>query len=237
MAIDQAVVESVDRTAKPTLRFYSWNQPALSLGYFQHLADRDQHGASTKIDCVRRSTGGGAIIHHHELTYSLSVPNPSSAAGPRIDLYQRTHQCLVDAIGEFGIRLAPFRSLPPVSGTPIPSERNPDPFLCFQRRTDEDLIIGGYKVVGSAQRKSRSSVLQHGSVLLQASEFAPELPGINDLSPAKIDAGELAERVAKRLAVELDLDWVADELNEAEQTRSHEIVRERFGNPRWQTRR
>ena len=116
-------------------------------------------------------------------------------------------------------------------------ERKPDPFLCFQRRTDEDLIISGYKVVGSAQRKSRSSVLQHGSVLLRASEFAPELPGINDLSPGNIDAGDLAARVAKRLAVELALDWVADELNEAERSRSREIVRERFGNPRWQTRR
>ena len=84
MAIDQAILNSVSRTGVPVLRFYQWAEPTLSLGYFQGVAARAAHGHSDSICCVRRTTGGGAIVHDRELTYSVSIPVPASSAGPRL---------------------------------------------------------------------------------------------------------------------------------------------------------
>ena len=79
MAVDQALLESVDKTQVPVIRFYQWESPALSLGYFQKMADRELHPASRDADCVRRATGGGAILHDRELTYSVALPFAASA--------------------------------------------------------------------------------------------------------------------------------------------------------------
>ncbi len=232
MATDQALLESVDQSGQPVLRFYTWQVPTLSLGYFQREAARAEHSDSRTIHCVRRATGGGAIVHHHELTYSLAVPCRESSAGPRLDLYQRTHHALVEALQEFGVRAAPYRLISQGDRSGVS-----DPFLCFQRRTDEDLIVNGYKVAGSAQRKSRNSMLQHGSVLLQASRWAPQLPGIEDLTASEIPIEGLVESFAKRLGSWLSLHWRGDQLSEAEQHRAAALVREKFATDRWLQRR
>ena len=232
MATDQALLESVDNTGQPVLRYYAWQAPTLSLGYFQRLEDRTEHADSGTIHCVRRATGGGAIVHHHELTYSLAIPSGNSSAGPRQDIYQRTHHCLIEALQEHGVVASPYRATPSVqrSGTP-------DPFLCFQRRTDEDLIVSGYKIAGSAQRKSRNALLQHGSVLLRASHWAPQLPGINDLTAREIPIENLAESFAKRLGSALSIGWCRGELTEAERERTTLLVHEKFATDLWLRRR
>src|SRR5688500_20216584 len=74
MAVDEALLESAALENRCTLRFYRWSEPTLSLGYFQRYEDRRQHAASLSCACVRRASGGGAILHDHELTYSLAVP-------------------------------------------------------------------------------------------------------------------------------------------------------------------
>ena len=78
MAIDQSILDSVSRTGIPVLRFYQWAEPTLSLGYFQGLSARAAHVQSNSIGCVRRTTGGGAIVHDQELTYSITIPVPLS---------------------------------------------------------------------------------------------------------------------------------------------------------------
>ncbi len=232
MATDQALLESVDVTGQPVLRFYVWQSPTISLGYFQRVADCAEHVESSGLDCVRRSTGGGAIIHHHELTYSLAVPIDGTTAGPRLDLYRQTHQCLVQTLREHGVRAAPYRML-----AHSQSAGDGDPFLCFQRRTAEDLIVNGYKVVGSAQRKSRSSMLQHGSVLLRSSQWAPQLPGIEDLTSQAVSIEVLADSFAQQLGLALSVDWQRDQLSEFEHQRAKEVVQRTFGNERWLNRR
>jgi lipoate-protein ligase A len=232
MAADQALLESVDTTGCAVLRFYGWQRPTLSLGYFQRWADRALHPESRALDCVRRATGGGAIVHHDELTYSLVVPNQQSAVGPRLDLYQRTHQSLVDTLAEYGVRAAPYRHL-----CRSDCGERADRFLCFQRRTQEDLIVGGYKVVGSAQRKSRASVLQHGSLLWRASKWAPQLPGIADLTSRTIPIEEFALGFASKLGEAISIQWKLDRFTESEQTRTAAVCRERFASERWLQRR
>ena len=251
MAIDQAILESTLPEAPATLRFYGWKQPTLSLGYFQKYGGRKLHSPSKFVACVRRATGGGAIVHHHELTYSLVWPVNSSAAklpstGARGELYQAVHQSIVSALDELGVQAARFadepRRLPATNADasdPVTSPGKTESFLCFQRRTDEDLIVAGYKVLGSAQRTSRNAVLQHGSLLLEASRFAPELPGIFNLSGTVITLSELtrvlARHVSKRLGVEFE---EPRKVSHAELDDSIEqIVESRFGIDDWTRKR
>ena len=232
MAADQALLESVDATGQPVLRFYTWRRATLSLGYFQRLSERGEHAESQSLDCVRRATGGGAIVHHHELTYSISIPRDASSTGPRLDLYRATHRALAEALLEFGVRVAAFRELADTTTPPRSS-----PFLCFQRRTDEDLIVGGYKVVGSAQRKSRTAVLQHGSVLLRSSPYAPQLPGIAELTSRSIPLQELAATFTQRVGRALTISWEPGGWTEQEMQRTAAVVEDKFGSDRWLRRR
>ena len=231
MAIDQALLESVDAEGRPVLRLYAWSEPTLSIGYFQKIADRSEHSESKGLTCVRRSTGGGGIVHHHELTYSLAIPSKNASTGPRKDLYEKTHLAMIESLSGFGVRAIPFRRLGQ------DSEVDTDAFLCFQRRTSEDLIVSGYKVLGSAQRTARHAILQHGSLLMRASRWAPQLPGVIDLSSRPISIGRLAERFADALAVALSVDWRVGEISLVERGRAAEIATERFASKRWLTRR
>jgi lipoate-protein ligase A len=152
--------------------------------------------------------------------------------GPRLDLYEKIHASLVRALYDCGVPVAPFRQ----SGQDQ-CGWDCDAFLCFRRRTAEDLILHGYKVLGSAQRKSRSSLLQHGSLLLDASEFAPELPGVNDLLNSKVQLNELIEAITQNFSDDLGIKWKESSFSSEEMTRANEIAADRFASERWLCRR
>lgn len=231
MAIDQVLLESCGAGGVPTLRLYRWKRPTLSLGYFQSLADRSLHRHSTEIDCVRRSTGGGAIVHHHELTYSIVLP-VGDLVGAHLDLYETVHGEFISLLRQYGVIATRYHELPHRT-----RESATQPFLCFQRRTDEDLIVGGYKILGSAQRKVRGAVLQHGSLLLRASRWAPQLPGICDLASAPITVESAAELFAKRIESRFALQWEVEPLTSSERARANVVAESKFGSPQWHGRR
>ncbi len=246
MAIDHALLESVDAGSPAVLRLYTWREPTLSLGYFQRIAERSSHSESSGLSCVRRATGGGAIVHHHELTYSIVVPvEPLSKTVPKLDLYRQTHLAVVDVLSEFGVRAVPFRMTgrswmkdPKKWGQQVEKPaQSTDPFLCFQRRSDEDLIVCGYKVLGSAQRKTRRAILQHGSLLLRTSQWAPQIPGICDLTSRWISPERFAERFAAILGDKLGIDWISDAISAAEHRRAAAISTQKFASQRWLSRR
>lgn len=230
MAVDQAILESTSEQrsqSTATLRFYGWSKPTLSLGYFQsHRQVEPRFDALTK---VRRSTGGGAIIHDQELTYSLSIPTVSDQRVSREDLYVEMHAAIVDSLAEFGVSAQPFR----LAGSGLGEE---DAFLCFQRRTAEDLIVGGYKIVGSAQRRVRAALLQHGSILLKASPSAPELPGVFDLTSVPVSIDELCTRLAEVVGRWMGIRWQREDLKENEKLRATELET-RFKSSGWWLRR
>lgn len=248
MAVDQMLLESVDQGGRVTLRLYGWDQPTLSLGYFQSSQDRARHCESQDLPCVRRATGGGAIVHDHELTYSVALPVANIQAGARHELYQQLHLAITRALAAFGVSAVPHRLTAAndhraVRGDQgVQSDRvmvdRPEPFLCFQRRTPEDLIVAGYKVLGSAQRRSRHAVLQHGSLLLQSSRWAPQLPGIRDLAPRSVSITQLSQQLVAVLAEVLELDrWEVEPLADHEQARAGKIESTRFADPQWLHRR
>lgn len=233
MAIDQVLLESVSAGTPPVLRFYQWAQPTLSLGYFQSLADRDTHAASKALPVVRRSTGGGAIIHDRELTYSLSLPWPNDTERSNLDIYRAVHEAIIGALGTFGVQGVPHRLS--TIGPLLPQV--PPPFLCFQRRTDEDLLVHGYKVLGSAQRRIQAALLQHGSILLTASIAAPELPGIETLTGLEIPIAELSQSIARFLEPLTGIHWIPHQGRLFDEKSVEDTVTRRFGSRDWTGRR
>ena len=111
MAVDEALLMDAVENGNATLRFYQWSEPTLSLGYFQRYADREQHAASRNCAVVRRQTGGGAILHDRELTYSLVLPPGHPLAAMRRSLYDAVHQAFIAALSRRGKRQHPRSTL------------------------------------------------------------------------------------------------------------------------------
>lgn len=162
MARDDALLEFIGHGKSPsTLRLYGWQEPTISLGYFQRIAEAEKlDGGLERLPVVRRPTGGGAILHDLELTYSLTAPldHPLVAAGTH-RLYALAHDAIIMALEQIGARAMR-------SGVTDDSGPTRGPFFCFARRHALDLVIGADKIAGSAQRRTRWAVLQHGSIVL-----------------------------------------------------------------------
>lgn len=233
MAVDEALLESAANSGEATLRFYAWEVPTLSLGYFQAARDRELHGASGVCPLVRRSTGGGAILHDRELTYSLVVPHQATAAAAR-RLYEVVHLSLIAQLGKTGVPAA-------LHGSGEHCERanasEAEPFLCFQRRTCFDVVCSDAKIAGSAQRRRGKAVLQHGSILLSQSAWAPELPGIAELTGHSLAAEDLARSWASPVGVALGHTVAIGKLTDEERAAAARFEATRFGSPEYVLRR
>jgi len=137
---------------------------------------------------------------------------------------------MIDAIGRFGVRADRFAD--------VHSPANySSPFLCFMDRTAEDLIVHGYKVLGSAQRKSRYALLQHGSLLIRCSPYAPELPGLADLSGRSISIEEISEQFTIAVGNKLSVLFDISDLSGSEANQAAEIAAARYGSAAWTARR
>lgn len=161
MAIDQALLERAERRGESWLRLYQWAPHCLSFGRHEPASLRydAQQISHRGIDTVRRPTGGRAVWHAQELTYSVATPY--SSFGTLNAAYLEIHEMLADALLMLGaaVSLAGRRRTPPL-----------DSGACFAAPVGGEIMISGRKVVGSAQLRSGSALLQHGSVLLQDSQ-------------------------------------------------------------------
>lgn len=226
MAVDEALLDSAAHRGHATLRFYQWQPATLSLGYFQRASERRRHPASGDCPLVRRASGGGAIIHDQELTYSLAVPQDHLLAADALALYRRVHQTLIDVLRLHGVP-ADFCA---ATGSQSAAEQ---PFLCFQRRSTGDLLLNGEKIVGSAQRRHRGAILQHGSILLATSAWAPELPGIRDVSGVDFVPNALAAAMVTQIAQTWQVEPKCSEFTAEEAAFAERFVTERYGHRRW----
>jgi len=228
MAADEVLLHRVGPgESPPTLRFYQWDPPAISLGYFQKYAEYEAlPPPAGDLPVVRRLTGGGAIIHDVELTYSLVVPGGHSLARHRNLLYETVHNSLIAALAEFDVAARLHQSQDP---TP----RGEEPFLCFRRRAGGDVVAGPTKIAGSAQRRRRGAVLQHGSVLLARSAAAPELQSLLDLASAPLDKDRLIAGWCETLRCRLALLFEPKPLAEHQRHRAAELVRSKYATDHW----
>jgi lipoate-protein ligase A len=178
MAVDEAVLEAVRRgSAPPTLRMFGWRPPAISFGYAQRVSrevDLDRCRA-LGVDTVRRPTGGRAVLHWNELTYSVVCPSDDpSLGGPVLEAYRKISDCLVNGLLYLGVD-ARFES----RRQPSPSPRDRQVTSpCFSSTSQYEVTIQGRKLIGSAQRRIEGVLLQHGSLLM-----GPEHKRIVELLP------------------------------------------------------
>ena len=183
MAVDEAMLEAVRWFDVPILRFYAWNEPTLSLGYFQRYEQRQSHPPSLGCPVVRRLTGGGAIVHDRELTYSLAVPPGHELAEEhRLHLYETIHRAVIGVLSDWGVDAFLASDVEALTW----EKPDKETFLCFQRIASGDVVVrsdetGWVKLLGSAQyRDKHGAVLQHGSLLWERSTSAPELAGLRE---------------------------------------------------------
>lgn len=230
MAVDEVLIASSAARAEPCLRFYRWARPTVSLGYFQPIEQAKDYAAAAVQSVVRRQTGGGAIVHDAELTYSFCVPKGHPLAADPMTLYRAIHGSLVAALADFSVQA----SLSEWSSDLRPEE---EPFLCFQRKAEGDVLVDGLKVGGSAQRRPSEAILQHGSVLLNSSPLAPELPGLRELTGKSIDPGELVRRWSPHLATSLGLRLREENLQKPELDEANRLVHSRYGRDDWIARK
>ncbi|MFT5688250.1 MAG: lipoate-protein ligase A [Planctomycetota bacterium] len=205
MSLDEALLLLAGPA--PVLRFYTWSPDTLSLGYFQRWKDVPQRELASAV--VRRTTGGGAIHHSRELTFSIaaSLEHPLYRGAVQKS-YERIHGALGEVFAELGVTAS-------LRGSTILSSDDEASAMCFHRSTPIDLEWGGAKGVGSAQRRSRGRVLHHGSIKLGTTDLEGPIATL-DAAGAKLDAAALADRVQAVFARRFGADFSEDRPTKAE---------------------
>jgi lipoate-protein ligase A len=167
MAIDERLLrDAANGEAVPTLRFYTWDPPAVSLGRFQDEGTAVDARACRVlgIDVVRRITGGRAVLHHRELTYSIvSRTDHSIFPNDLLGTYKVIAEGLLAGLGNLGIKAEMVsRSCKHVERI---RKKTGEP-ACFASPSWYEILVGGKKIIGSAQRRVPGAFLQHGSILI-----------------------------------------------------------------------
>jgi lipoyl(octanoyl) transferase len=215
MAIDHALLES---TQISSVRFYHWSSPALSFGYGGKFADVSPYAAQR--DLVRRWTGGGVVFHGQDLTYSIAIPVTDLVFNESaVSIYEKIHLALRNAlvalgqnavvamIGDHGRGAATIET---------GSNRNANyNGHCFANPVHADVLLNGRKIAGAAQRRTRSGLLQQGSV-----------QGI-----------DLSEEIRARFAGELSMNCVERKIDIETVNRARDIATWKYGTEEWLRRR
>ena len=252
MAVDEAILEHSGRGASiPTLRLYAWEPACLSLGHAQPFSDVDVERLKQRgWEVVRRATGGRAILHTDELTYSVIAPNDEPrVAGTVLESYNRLAQALLLAVKnlDLSVELKEGKAY----GNDMP---NP---VCFEVPSTYEITVDGKKLIGSAQARKKDGVLQHGSLPLtgdlsricQVLSFENEAARANAskrlLARAATVESALGCAVTWKIAtqafirafeVQLGLRLERGELSESESKRTAELFHEKYDHSSWTER-
>lgn len=251
MALDEAIVEAVSTgSAPPTLRFYRWEPPCLSIGYSQKIADFDRDGlASRGWDFIRRPSGGRAVLHLDEVTYSIAaLADDWRLAGGVLESYRRLSAGFLKGLAGLGVGLTDEED-----GRDGDSPRSA---ACFDAPSRHELTASGRKLVGSAQWRRGNGVLQHGSVPLSGDVAAVvDYLALSDADSERARAllrrractvedalgwratfDQVADAIASGLSQTLDLRWEPASLTPAELARADQLMTTRYGADAWNLR-
>lgn len=249
MAVDEAILEHIGSgESLPTLRLYAWNPACLSLGHAQPFTDVDMARLKERgWEVVRRATGGRAILHTDELTYSVtgSAEEPVLAGGV-LESYNRLAQALLLAVKELGLPVELKEGKSNDNSTPNP--------VCFEVPSTYEITVSGKKLIGSAQARKKEGVLQHGSLpltgdltricqaLVFQSESAREVASTRLLARATtvesafgraVSWATAAQAFIHAFETQLGLCFERGELSESESKRAEELVRGKYDHPSW----
>jgi lipoate-protein ligase A len=246
MAVDEAIlIHYLNNLAPPTLRFYGWTIPTLSLGYFQDVG-REVNLPNLKkkgFGLVRRCTGGRAVLHHHELTYSVTGGEKDGLPNNLTEVYLYISKALADAFRSFGLTAE-------LHSTGLPG--NPGTGACFATPSWYELMVDGRKLVGSAQFRQKDSFLQHGSILVDFS--AADLVAVLNLHQKssvevianleqkvtsfkqlgiKIQPDELSQAIKASFERLYGIKWKTGTLTGEEQRLTEQLMVEKYASDSW----
>ncbi|MDW8395599.1 MAG: biotin/lipoate A/B protein ligase family protein [Anaerolineae bacterium] len=247
MARDEAISRAVSAGKQlPTLRLYGWTPPAISLGYSQRTSSvNEARCREDGIEIVRRPTGGLAILHTDELTYSVSLPiDHPLAEGDVMTSYRRIAEALMHALRLLGV--------PEVAANRVPKERRAKGPVCFEAPSDYEIVGAGKKIVGSAQWRRLDGVMQHGSLPLHGDIAricaylwdapAPELvhahaATLQELLGHPTSWAEAASAWQRGFEEALGIHFTEATLSEEEQRCAETLIAEKYANDTWTRRR
>lgn len=250
MALDDAISEAAGRgEVPPTMRFYSWEPPCLSIGQAQKWAEFNHAAlASQGWNVVRRPSGGRAVLHRDEVTYAIAGPESDwRLAGGVLESYARLSEGFLRGLTLLGL------SISTEQGT---GRAGAGSAACFDAPSRHELTASGRKVVGSAQWRRAGTVLQHGSLPLAGDvaevvdylaleeDRADRLRRLLHERAATVESllgvrrsfDEVTSALLAGFAEVLAIDWVEGALTDGEQQRADELVQTRYGTIGWNQR-
>lgn len=252
MALDEALLHSV-ATGKslPVLRFYRWKPATVTLGYAQSVvSDLDldvcRHAG---LDVVRRSTGGRAVLHDNEVTYSVIAPlNTNHFGNSVLDCYRVISEVLLKTLLQLGL---PAQLVP---GKPRGGRQNAMKAVCFSAPSQYELVIDGRKVAGSAQKRYGQAFLQHGSIPIEMDlnllskvlktdlndpfvDLLNTVGWLNHFSDQSISIPCLEELLTDVFSAHLKIDWLHSEPEPVEMLAAQRMCTEKFGHADWNMKR
>ena len=252
MALDEAILEHIGRgESVPTFRLYAWDPPCLSLGHAQPFADVDRTRLQERgWEVVRRLTGGRAILHTDEITYSVIAPNDEPrVAGTVLESYNRLAGALLLAVKELELPVEIKEGK-----VDNPSMLNP---VCFEVPSTYEITVNGKKLIGSAQARKKEGVLQHGSLPLvgdltricQALVFKNEserdtaskrllerATTVESALERQVSWESAAQAFIHAFGSQLGLSLIKGKVSESESERTDELVKEKYAHPSWTER-
>lgn len=247
MATDEALLREVAaRRSPPTLRLYGWASPAMTLGRGQPFADANVAALHADgITLLRRMTGGSAVFHEDELSYSIAVTNDEPRlSGSIVESYHGLSAALLYALDKIGLRHAE-------AGAHVEHRRGPRSPVCFEIPSAYEIVVGRRKLCGSAQMRLQGGILQHGTLPLdgdiaRVGAYLTAPPSAEQIRAHAITLREaLGHSVAWRdaaaalsagLATVLNLDLIPAPLRPDEHGLIAALVTEKYANPAWTER-
>lgn len=253
MAIDEAILEAVGHHEVPTtLRLYAWEPPCLSLGYAQPVQDVEMKRLqSLGWDIVRRPTGGRAILHTDELTYAIiGTPSEPALKGSLLESYRNISRALLAAIKFLGIDASIEQKEPTRTSGSIQNQEA----ICFEVPSNYEITVNGMKLIGSAQARRKSGILQHGSLPLygdlaritqvlayddeDARENATERLHRRATTVAEILHRQITWEIAAQAFISsftevFNIKLIQSDLTPKEIRRTHELVKAKYSDCQW----
>ncbi|MCY8009304.1 lipoate--protein ligase family protein [Bacillus haynesii] len=259
MALDEALLYwHSENKIPPTIRFYGWNPPTLSVGYFQNIEKEINLDAVKKhgLGFVRRPTGGRGVLHDQELTYSVIVSEEHPEMPKTVtEAYRVISEGILEGFRELG--LDAYFAIPRTEKEKQ-SLKNPRSSVCFDAPSWYELVVEGRKVAGSAQTRQKGVILQHGSILLDLDEdklfdlfiykndrlrermqrnFKQKAVAINELTKDKVTIEEASEAFKKGFGKGLNIHLEPYELTEEETEFVADLAKTKYAADEWNYRR
>ncbi|WP_338470229.1 biotin/lipoate A/B protein ligase family protein [Niallia sp. XMNu-256] len=255
MALDEALLEwNSQGKFPPVIRFYGWNPATLSIGYFQRVEKEINMDAvrEKNIGFVRRPTGGRAVLHEHELTYSVIVSESHPEMPKTVtEAYRVISEGILKGFHQLGLE-AYFAV--PTTDADRDALKSPHSAVCFDAPSWYELVVEGRKVAGSAQTRQKGVILQHGSILIDVDEdklfslfkfpndrvkermqrsFKNKAVAINEISPKRVTLEEAKRAFKVGFEEGLNINLEPYQLTADEMNAVMDIAKSRYENDEW----